>query len=356
MRPNRITAMGITVGILLAGCTAATSAPETTATSTVTTTIAAPTTTPPATTTTTETVVETTDAPPEPVRYAVVAEERARRLAVLDPTGGCAGGEEPCTLSPLFVRDLEERPHNLTAIGAVVFATHPAAGAMSRVDVERGEILTAQVGTEPHDVKVGATGTLLVADEAGGALLTVDPETLAVVDSVDLPGRPHDLIVDGDAVWVTLIGRRELARVEDGRVDLHPTTGSPHDLIMDADGQIWFSSWNSDTLSVYDPASGATVEAPAGVTEPHHFAIGPDDVVWVSDNGGSTVVGFTSAGPISVPVGPTPHHLAFLEDFLVVAVSGTGEAVFVRNGGTVAAAPLSTGLHGVAVVEFTQPG
>ena len=67
------------------------------------------------------------------------------------------------------------------------------------------------------------------------------------------------------------------------------------------------------------------------------------------------VVGFVGERPTVVQVGASPHHVAFIGNTLVVAVSGTGEAVFVEGGQVVARARLSEGLHGVAIVELAGP-
>lgn len=317
-----------------------TSIPETTSTSVVTTTV--------------EQASETTQGPSEVFEYAVIAEENSRRLALIEPEAECA--EEICQLVPVATIGLEQRPHNLASAGPVVFATHPAAGSISRTDVTDGSVVTAAVGEEPHDVKYDSeTGLLYVADEAGRALLRLDPASLEIVGTVEVPGRAHDLAISNGDVWVTLIGSDALARVRDDQVELFPTGSSPHDLIVDRTGMIWFSNWNSETLNVLDPRTGATVVAPAGVSEPHHFALDRDGSVWVSDNGGSSVVGFSSDAPVTVEVGPVPHHLLFVRGILVVAVSGGGEAVFIEGDEVVGLAELSTGLHGVTKVSLDRP-
>lgn len=295
----------------------------------------------------------TTEAPPGQIQYAVVAEERSRRLAIIDASATCSGNTE-CELIPLLSIELPEAPHNLVGVGSVVYATHPSAGSISRVDVTTGEVTTAKVGNEPHDVTYEpGSETLFVADEAGRRLLSLDSETLDVVDEVDLPGEPHVLAAAGEAMWITLVGRDELARVVDGGVELFSTGASPHSLIVDQAGSIWFSSWNSEVLNVFDPTTGTLVRAPAGVSQPHHFAVGRDGNVWVSDNGGGAIVGF-GAQTVAVDVGPTPHHLSFVDNTLVVAVSGSGQAVMVRNGEVVARSQLTEGLHGVAIVEVPR--
>jgi len=292
---------------------------------------------------------------PEPILYAVVAEERARRLSVLDPADVCLSATSPCDIEPLIRFDLSERPHNMTGVGPIVYATHPAAGAISRVDVEMGSIMTVPVGIEPHDIKYAPElQVLFVADEAGRRLLTLDPDTLELLGSVDLPAQPHDLALDEGIAWVTLRGRSQIARVHGENFELFETGGSPHDVIVDDDGMIWFSNWGSSRLSIFDPVNETTTEAPAGVTEPHHFAIDVDGTVWVSDNGGASIVGF-GLQPQTVEVGPVPHHLAVAAGVLVVAVSGSGQAVLIRDAEIVGRSGLSEGLHGVAVVELVEP-
>ena len=295
------------------------------------------------------------EATPQTFAYAVVAEERGHRLAVLDPADPCLSQENPCSLSPLFAIDLPASPHNLTAQGSVVFATHPGAGAISRVDIATREVLTAAAGVEPHDVKFSTVDALLyVTDEEGQRLLTLDPDTLGVAGVHDLPARPHDLAIAGDEIWITMLGTDELGRITGGKLELFPTGKRPHDLIVDPGGLVWFSNWGSAELSVFDPTDGTTARAPAGVVEPHHFAIGPAGEVWVSDNGGSAIVRFGSS-PTSVDVGPVPHHLAVIGGIAVVAVSGPGQAVFVRDEAIVGIATLTPGLHGVAIVHLQAP-
>lgn len=302
--------------------------------------------------------MSSTEAQAEAIKfsYVVIAEENARRIAVVDATELCRGDSGVCDLVPVRSIELAERPHNLTAIGAIVYATHPASGTVSRIDVATGDVLTVSVGTEPHDIKpADEVGFLIVADEKGRKLLRIDAETLAVAQTIEMPGEPHDMVVDGGTLWVTLIGRSELVKVVGGDVELFTTGGSPHDLVVARDGKIWFSNWGSDRLGIFDPDSGIVPDALVGVGEPQHFAVDPVGSVWISDIAAGAVVGFVGERPTVVQVGASPHHVAFIGNTLVVAVSGTGEAVFVEGGQVVARARLSEGLHGVAIVELAGP-
>lgn len=305
----------------------------------------------------------TTTVATQPISYLVVAEEERGRLAVLGNRADAAAcpaqsdllAPQPCgPLELLGQVEVPPGPHNLAAHRNIILATHYGHGFISRFDLASGQVTSARVGAEPHDVKFAEDGrTAYVADEAGERMLILDPSTLEVRAEIPLPGESHDLILIGDEAWVTMVGREDLARVRGESVELFPTGRSPHDLVAGPDERIWFSNWESQELDIFDPTSGEVTEAPARVEEPHHFAIGPDGRVWVSDNGGGAVVGFGPEGTVSVPVGPVPHHIAFLGELLVVAVSGTGTAVVVQGDQVVGTVPLGgRRLHGVAVATL----
>lgn len=293
--------------------------------------------------------------------FVTIAAKRAGRVEILgerrmacartDAPAGCRTGSGPLVLVRAY--RVPAMAHNVAASGSLVLVTHPCAGKVTRIDVTTGAVRSAAVGKEPHDVQFAGDGQrALVADEAGRRILVLDPNSLETLRTLPLPGRPHDLAVDGDTLWVTLVGRSELARVRGSEVKRFSTGMRPHDLLRDRDGRLWFSNWNSRALGIFDPASGRTARAPPGVAEPHHFALGRDGTVWISDNGGASVVGFRPGGErVEIEVGAVPHHLAFLEDKLVVAVSGTGEAVVVEGNAVVGRVPLSRGLHGAAAVN-----
>jgi DNA-binding beta-propeller fold protein YncE len=308
----------------------------------------------------------TTDTRPiEPVAYAVVVWEDGGWLQIVTPISD--EQQAPCPVEPETTREcgpvgvVQQRevpsgPHNVAAFGRLVLTTHPRIGLLSRYDVTTMDLISAPVGAEPHDVKFSGDGTVAyVTDETGRRLITVDPDTLEWKGVVELPGEPHDLAVDGETIWVTLIGSSRLARIRGDNLELVEVGGSPHDLIV-ADGRIWMTHWGSDRLTIFDPLSGTVEEAPAGVIEPHHFAVRGDGEVWVSDNGGSSVVAMTDRGPAHVvEVGSTPHHLAFVGPYLAVAVSGTGRVAIIDETGTVVGEILiGRGLHGVAASELDR--
>jgi streptogramin lyase len=350
----------LSVIALVAGCTTATG-PSTTApvaTTRLPSSSVAPSTEATRSTKSTTAVAGTTPAAATGLMMYAVAEERSRRIALFTETDAppCAREERaPCGPFELSASiDLPHRPHNMTAAGPVLWVTHPSAGRVTRIELTGVSVVTQPLGNEPHDVKLSPEGHLLyVADEDGRALIVADPATLEELNRVELPAKPHDLAVDAaGSVWITLIGDDRLGRIQSGNLELLPTGRSPHDLIAASDGRVWFSNWNSDVLSIYDPITGSVEEAPPGVVEPHHFAVDAGGGIWVSDNGGSAVIRFVGGRPMTIPVGPVPHHIAFGDDIAIVAVSGSGQAVFINDTGVIGRFDLSEGLHGAAVARL----
>lgn len=332
--------------------TAATISTASTTTTTVANTSGAPTTT--STTTTSSSSTTTTPPTPESTPYAVVAWERGNRLVILgvdpEPEPCPEEGDAPCGPMRLLGQvEVPAGPHNTAAFGGVALATHPREGMVSRYEAATGEVLVASVGAEPHDVDFSPDGSrAYVADESGRRLLVLDPATLEPIEEIPLPGEPHDMVVRDGEVWVTMIGRSELARVDGGEVAIQDVGGAPHDITVDGSGQLWLTHWGSARLSVFDQVGGALRDYPSDIAQPHHFAVDPGGNIWVSDNVAAAVVGLPPEGPVTIDVGPVPHHLAFTGDLLVVAVSDTGKAVMVRDGSVVGRVPIGAGLHGVS--------
>lgn len=161
-----------------------------------------------------------------------------------------------------------------------------------------------------HGVDFSEEGArLFVTDDGGRRLIELDPVELVQVGEVALPGSGHDSVATDCGIWTTLVGRDDLAFIAESTVDMFPTGSSPHDLFVDTTGLIWFSYW-VQPASMFSTPRATTTAAPAGVSEPYHFGMDADGRVWVSDNGGDSVVAYTPGRPVATIVGPTPHHLA----------------------------------------------
>ncbi len=274
----------------------------------------------------------------------MVSWERGDRLIVLR-IGACDGS--PCD-PPTVVAEVRTAPgpHNVVTSGSVVWVTHPGDGSLSRYDVATGELVTRRVGAEPHDVAVTADGTTAyVTDAADRSLLVVDPVRLDVADVVPLPAPPHNVELVGSNPWVTLDGRDELAVLDDaGSLELVPTGDRPHDLAASG-GSLWISQWRSPRLLVFNPVTGSVAERSTGLRNPQHFASTPSGTVWVSDNGGGSVIELGDERN-EVDVGTAQHHVGWAAGRLLAA--GTDAVIVVDRDFAVSSIPVGHGLHGVA--------
>lgn len=76
-----------------------------------------------------------------------------------------------------------------------------------------------------------------------------------------------------------------------------PTANTaPNSVVKGSDGNIWFIELNQSKIAYVTPA-GAFTELPRfGTSQPHLLALGPDNNVWFTDNGGTPGVGFVTPG------------------------------------------------------------
>jgi streptogramin lyase len=59
-----------------------------------------------------------------------------------------------------------------------------------------------RVGADPYDLAVGA-GAVWVTDQVGGRLVVIDPESGEIRAALEIRGRPGDVVVAGDEVWIS---------------------------------------------------------------------------------------------------------------------------------------------------------
>jgi YVTN family beta-propeller protein len=176
-------------------------------------------------------------------------------------------------------------------------------------------------------------------------------------------GPPHDLAVDPRRgwLWVTIDGSSsvEVRSAATGRLLHRPLLGAaPHDVGFAAGYRsVWFSNWNSGSLTVVD-AGSRRVRARIGVgQEPHHFAAGAG-ALWVSDNGGGLLLRVElRSGRVRARarVGAAPHHVAIAGEDVLVAVHGTDRVALVsRDGRLRRTVHAGDGPHGIAAIELAS--
>lgn len=178
--------------------------------------------------------------------------------------------------------------------------------------------------TPPRPGSVHVDGTLLVGTLRTRSLVAVDAVT-GRQRTLSLPGPPHELVVNGDRLYVTL-GRADLlAEVHLpalAMVRVVELTGEPHGL-----------AWWDGLLAVgLDRADGVVVVDPATLTERRRWTVGRTPHALVAF-GGELYVAEAADGAVRrvgtgqpVPVGGGPESLSVV-DGVVVAALVEGNAV-----------------------------
>ena len=134
---------------------------------------------------------------------------------------------------------------------------------------------------------------------------------------------------------------------------------APHDVGFAAGYRsVWFSNWNSGSLTVVDAASRRVRARVRVGQEPHHFVAGAG-ALWVSDNAGGLLLRVElRSGPVGerARVGAAPHHVAIAGDDVLVAVHGTDRVALVsRQGRLRRTIRADDRPHGIAAIQVTPP-
>ena len=140
------------------------------------------------------------------------------------------------------------------ADGDGVWVSDPDGGRVIRLDTAGRQVGTVDVGGRPGDL-VEAAGSLWVVDTAADTLVRVDPDGLAVLETVPVEGEADSIAGSDEAVYVT-----DRAGATITRIDVADTTSRtavevvelPTSPAVGADG-LWLVSPEAGTLHLYDP-------------------------------------------------------------------------------------------------------
>lgn len=190
---------------------------------------------------------------------------------------------------------------------------------------------------------------LWVNNDIDNTMTVIDPAALEVITTVDLPAdlvaagaRPHDVILDRNSAYVTVVG---LAGADDAvvRFDLDtfaevaraPVGQDPHVTLDPGHGPLFVASQDASEVAVLDrdtlarldevavpAAHGIDISANGRVVYTTNIAGGGTDAVWAVDAATGEVVG----EPVDAPF-PVPHN---------AVLTGTGRKLYVTHSGAAA--------------------
>ena len=256
------------------------------------------------------------------------------------------------------------RPHNLEATGGglLLVATW---GEDSLSIVDPGDdpptVRRIQLGAPPHDVAVAEDGTAYALSERG-LLAHFDPTSGDILETVELSGRPHNLIVAAGSVWTTDISARRLFVIGEGLgVRELPISIVGHALARrPGTTELWVTPWDGNRTVIIDLGSGEEIaDFEVGEDPSHkHVAFTEDGrEAWISEPAsGSIFVVDASTRSLAerIEIGGHSHHVRIAGERAYVTAA-PNELVVLDARAHEIIGRLSAG-SGVHDVELIKPG
>jgi streptogramin lyase len=226
---------------------------------------------------------------------------------------------------------LEKGLAGVTTGAGSVWVTSPRRGEVLQVDPTTQEVSgRIEVGGRPGAIVFGG-GRLWVADDEGGGVTAINPQSGSVFER-DIPPHvaPLRLAFGAGAVWVSSASTGAVRRIDPATATAErpiPVGRGPAGLTVGG-GFVWVANSRSDQVTRVDPATRTLVGLPIAVGERPGGIDAGTDSVWVANSADDTVtrIGMQSgeAEGGSIDVGPQPGAVAVGEEAVWVADNGDG--------------------------------
>jgi DNA-binding beta-propeller fold protein YncE len=244
-------------------------------------------------------------------------------------------------LSPLLAMTVTPRPGSpdqtaagcsIPALGAgrrppqPVWVALEDARQLARVNVRTGKVTRRlDVPGHPHNIVVNRAGTVASALWSERRIVVVRSNK---VKPVKLGGAPHDVKMGGGRIVVANQGshRLQLVTLRGKRRGRIPLRANPHDLAI-APGQkrAWVTLEGTDDMAFVNLKGKKVVRYKSTGKSPHDLLFAPDSRLWVTDWNGAFHV-YSRRGRLlkSKALGDEAHHLAFTRDGSEVWITDHG--------------------------------
>lgn len=141
-------------------------------------------------------------------------------------------------------------PRGLAVGEGAVWVGDREEGTVSRLDIATGDVTgTIDVGGEPNAIAVGA-GSVWVTEVDGDVAMRIDPDELAVVDTIELD-EPGGIAASDDSVWVAEAFDDIVVRIGLDPVAVSDTidVGDEPVAIAVGAGAVWVANYGDYTVS-----------------------------------------------------------------------------------------------------------
>ena len=226
-------------------------------------------------------------------------------------------------------------PEAVTAGAGSVWVANRVDGTVSRIDRDRDEVVTIDVGGEPTGLAFGA-GWLWVADGQGRTVAQIDPGVNKVVQRYVVGNAAHAVAVGYGAVWVASAVDATVVKIDvrSGRVMTRIGVEARPTALAAGAGAIWVVSEATARVIRLDPRSATPLKSVSVGNGPSGVAVGAG-AVWVTNRIDGTISRIdpgTDAVTEAIPVGREPRAVAAAEDGVWVANAGDGTVMRIDPG------------------------
>jgi len=180
-------------------------------------------------------------------------------------------------------------PSAIAAGGGSVWVANAQDGTVSRIDRERGQLVTIPVGEAPAGLAYGS-GSLFVTLASERRVAQVNPRTNRVVRTIDVPNTPQGIAAGFGAMWVTSQVDRTVSRLDvatGSRTRTIHVAANPTALASGA-GAVWVTSEEGGTVFRIEPRTRTVLKSITVGDGPVAIAVGAG-AVWVANRQASTV-------------------------------------------------------------------
>ena len=258
-------------------------------------------------------------------------------LILLDPASG----------APRATVRLPFAPGPSVSAGSAIWAVHPDADLVSRVDLATHAIRQISVGQVPVAVAVGM-GSVWVANNASGSVTQIDPATGDTHEISGVGVGPSGIAVGDGSVWVTTAGDGEVARIDPVRdrvVERIPVGDGPTGITVARD--VWVTDSTSHSV-VRINGAGRTHH----VVQTYPVGNGPVGIVargaavWTANSIDGTVsrIPVDGGGITTLAAGSEPAQIIAAGRFLWVASHATGVITAIAATGSAPPRPVRIGV------------
>jgi YVTN family beta-propeller protein len=224
-------------------------------------------------------------------------------VGVIDPDGG--------RITTQYA--VGRAPGAVVVGGGSTWVANTLDGTITRVNREKGQVVTIPVGGGPHGLAFG-NDALWIADGDARRVVQIDPGANKVQNEIDVGNAPTAVAFAGGALWVASGVDGTLDRIALGRVPGRRTIplGSNSTAMAAGAGALWVASEEAGTVTRVEPRSGTVVRAISVGNGPSAVATG-EGAVWVVNGHDGTVSRIdpaTNAVTGTVRVGGEPTAVA----------------------------------------------